>query len=85
MVFGIFLTIFSLYREKLLKITFDDIHSFRSFLLDCVGTSLICRKEHATLGGNELAVCWMERGNWFREARMTGQNLFLENKGFVTS
>ena len=63
MVFGIFPYI----GKKLLKITFDDIHSFRSFLLDSVGTLLIYRKEHATLGGNELAVCWMEREIWFRE------------------
>ena len=40
-----------------------------------VRMSVVEKKE--TLGGNELAVCWRERDIWFREARITGQNLFL--------
>ena len=44
-----------------------------------------CRwlKNKENLGGNELAVCWRGRDIRFREAQITGQNLFLKNEGFV--
>ena len=46
------------------------------------GLSVVKKKEN--LGGNELAVCWRERDIRFREARITGQNLFRKNEDFVT-
>ena len=42
-------------------------------------------KNKENLGGNELAVCcWRARESRFCEARITGQNLFLKNEGFIT-